>query len=219
MRIFSAYFREREGELKKLALETMGILRLTTPLEIESNDPAIAALNGWHHLLNNNPKGEEQILPLLLHDKKEQRHCAVGQSVRAAHLVFPLLKELKTASDPWVRVNLAIFLLRQRQCVAQASEVLFQFLKNTPDKLMWEEGLFATLQKSTVSRHPIIANYPEVKNQVTRLELPQLACHRRTPSRPHRHPVNFSRRVAGRSWDLPPKHFLVMSGLLTSTYC
>ena len=60
----------------------------------------------------------------------------------------------------------------QREECATVCAVLEDALQNCNEKWMFSEnGLFKTLEKSTLGHNPAIPNYPEVMNQTVRLEL------------------------------------------------
>ena len=86
---------------------------------------------------------------------------------------FPLVQEtFRTTKDPYVRLNLAMGLIHQRIACTEACQALFEGLKNLSERWEWQdEGGFRALAPSQALHDETVPNYPEVVNQITRLEV------------------------------------------------
>lgn len=160
--------------VREMALETWGILHL--PLEPQivalasSQEKSVAIKAGWVALL---VEGEGRYLrPFFVDKDPKVRLLATAALAKSGVRGVALATEMLSQSDdPYVRANLALFLLTQRTCVPEAASVLHDFVRDHQEKLMFSEGFFRCLQKSTLSHHTMIVNICEKVDQATRLEI------------------------------------------------
>ncbi len=163
-------------EVRRGALQAMGILRLPLHPRVEraayAKDPTVGVSGAWVLLLSDKSKGEAALSYWLHHDKRSTRSLAAAAiTASGAYGTDIAQKEIDLCDDPYVRVNLALALIGQRVDVEKSAKILDDFLRDHQDKLMWQEGFFSPLQKSTLSHNPTIPNFPEVNNQTVRLEI------------------------------------------------
>ncbi len=163
-------------EVRRGALQAMGILRLPLHPRVEraayAKDPAVGVSGAWVLLLSDKAKGEAALSYWLHHDKSGARSLAAAViTASGAYGTDIAQKEIDRCDDAYVRANLALALIGQRVDVEKSSKILDNFLRDHQEKLMWREGLFSPLQKSTLSHNPAIPNFPEVNNQTVRLEI------------------------------------------------
>ncbi|MCH9608926.1 MAG: hypothetical protein S4CHLAM45_03350 [Chlamydiales bacterium] len=169
-------------EVAASALRAVGFLRLegygayTTvdfvkPLA-KTLDPTVGVTASWVLLLHDKKAGEEAFSHWIFHEKQHVRAFAASAIASSGKYgVKTALMFLEKTTDPYVRANLALALIGQRVNCDQACAVLDELLSDPQERWMKEEGVFSTLQRSTLTHKPGIPNFPEVVNQTVRLEM------------------------------------------------
>jgi HEAT repeat protein len=146
---------------------------------LEENEPRVAITAAWV---------AQQIDPAFgapVFEKWLQNNLAENRRLAAAALastgengVALSIEVLKNSSlDPYVRANVALGLIGQRQEVQLASDCIYEFLSSEKKMWMWENRLnplFQILSPSQVRHIDQIPNYPEAIDQMTRLNLVSL---------------------------------------------
>lgn len=173
-------------QIRKAALQVAGVLRisdvkgtsirtLVAPMTQDA-DPSVAAIAGWVLMLDEDPRGQETLRRCLQDDKQEVRSFAAACLKGGGRYAHPLLEEtFHQARDPYVRMTCAIGLIGQRLNVQSACAALYEELSANNARWMWlEEGVFKGLAPSKHRHRPDIPQFPEVANQLVRLELLQL---------------------------------------------
>ena len=165
-------------DVQASALKGLGVMRFppnsaVKQLAKEARYPQVGILASWVWLLAEPERGEEIFSRWFAHKNKEVQALAASAVAAAGKYGTELARHyLEKAQDPYVRVNLALALIGQREACDEACRELDTFLATQSEKLMFsEEGLFRTLQKSTVVHRPGVPNFPEVVNQTVRLEM------------------------------------------------
>lgn len=166
------------------ALRALGLLRVKSfanqpisfyvkPLAYQALDSTVCITACWVLMLANPQDGERALTPFLTHKDDTVRTLAASAVAAAGPFGVSLAKNmLPKASDPYVRANLALALVGQRESCEEVCQVLDDFLKTNKERWMMDEkGFFQPLQKSTLSHNPAIANFPEAVNQTVRLTL------------------------------------------------
>lgn len=162
-------------EVKRAALESYGQARLSVTDEIRkisaSNDYYLAIPASWVILLEE--KESFDLLKWLESENPKARELAIGAVMQAGSYGVPLAKKIiETSKDPYILANAAIALLQQRVEIEKACEILYTFLNEEKELLMWEEEkTFSCIQKSSLRHNPLIPNFPEAMNQTVRLEI------------------------------------------------
>lgn len=162
-------------EVKRAALESYGFLRLPANDDIrkmaKSNDHYLAIPASWIILLEE--KSSEELLKWVKSEKQEARFLAIGAVMQSGSYGIEIAREIiNTSQDPYILANAAIALLQQRVEIAKACEILYTFLNEHPEMLMWdEEKTFSCIQKSSYRHNSLIPNFPEAMNQKVRLEI------------------------------------------------
>lgn len=171
-------FFDGQPDVRAAALKTYGILREPVTetikrLALRSLDPTVGITAAWVWLINEPEGGERGILRWLEHDQAHVRAVAASAVAASGKYGTSLAKKvLPHTTDSYVKANLALALIGQREGCDQACQILEQFLQNSREKWMLsEKGIFHTLEKSTLAHNPAIPNYPEVVNQTVRLEI------------------------------------------------
>lgn len=135
-------------------------------------DPTVGITASYALFLADSKEGEIAFDTWLSHKKPHvARKAAAACAKTGSKGVFLMKKYLEIASDPYVKANLAIGLLRERESIEKASEILYTFLAEHREKIMWQDGFFEALDTSTLSHHAVIANFPEAMSQMVRLEI------------------------------------------------
>ena len=139
----------------------------------------VAITASWLALLKGDKRGGKSLKNWALKGEDRYARLAAGSLAISGKAGVRLSKCLMRKSrDPYIQMTLAIGLIGQRESVDAACHVLTKHLSKT-EKWMWDTSLnplFRTLSPSRVPLSGQIPNYPEVINQVTRLEVLQILC-------------------------------------------
>lgn len=167
-----------QPDVRAAALKTWGIFRrgVTAAIKqiaLEDLDPAVGITASWIWLLEEPQEGEQGILKWIDSDRPHVRALAASAIASSGSYGIPLAKRLiRETKDPYVMANLALALISQREDCNYACQILTHLLNCNRERwMMREEGIFRTLERSTLSHNPAIPNFPEVMNQTVRLEL------------------------------------------------
>lgn len=174
---------DHHAEVRSLALQTLGTLGIKS-YEGESiadiaermlgdPDPSTAILAAWLLTIHNNEKGQQAFVRWFNHKNQAIRLQAASALTATGKHGFPLTLEIfQKTEDPYVRMNLALGLIHQRTQHAQACDALYKGLQEESGRWMWkQQGIFQILAPSNLRYQATIPNYPEVVNQLTRLEI------------------------------------------------
>jgi len=137
-----------------------------------ARDPMIGITAAWALLIQKHAIGEEALTHWLLHPNRETAAMAAASVAKSGPFGLKLAKEMiDQVEDPFVKANLAIALIGQRENCDKACLTLASALAIENERWMIDDALFSPIRESTVSHKAEIPNYPEVVNQTTRLEL------------------------------------------------
>ena len=173
--------KDHSPTIRKAALQVLGVLRVpdirryVAPLTKESNHE-VAIIAAWVLMLDRDPLGQESLQRWLQHENEEVR-CFAASCLRAGgQYANPLLLQtFYTSRDPYIRINCAMGLISQRMGCHDACEAIYHELVANDERWMWQdEGIFKGIAPSTLRHRPDIPQFPEVANQLVRLELLQL---------------------------------------------
>jgi HEAT repeat protein len=175
--------KDSRREVRKGALEVIGTLQVRTfqdrqmtdivkPL-LNDIDTEVAITAAFVLTLNNLETGQQAFKPFIESDDKETRLLAAAALAKAGKYAFPFIKEaFYEAEDPFVKLNLALSLIGQREMIGPACDALFDGLTLQKEQLMWVEvGIFKYLAPSTGCLKELIPNQKEAMNQLARLEI------------------------------------------------
>jgi HEAT repeat protein len=169
--------------VRAAALHTLGILRVTLNSNptlyalcaklLEDPNEQVAITAAWVLTLNNSSLGRQTFERFLTDETAEARHFAAAALASTGQYgIDQMVQHFDTSHDLFVRLNLAVGMMNQRRSVSQACDVLFRALMSNKERWMWEEEThFRILQPSKIQHEDWIANFPEVINQITRLEI------------------------------------------------
>lgn len=170
------------AQVRMAALQTLGILRLPhyqgqqssdiAAEKLNDPDPSVAIAAAWVLTLNDPMRGHQAFRSWLTHKIPSIRIQASAALCSCGKFGFPLALEIfRETSDPYVRMNLALALIRQRIAVEDACEVLCQGLMYNKDRWMWkDDGIFRALAPSS-QKQESMASHPEAQNQLVRLDI------------------------------------------------
>lgn len=176
---------DQVAEVRMAAIEAMGLMprkcTLTIAPEIarqhiNDNDPRVSIAAAWLLTLHVPSEGHCALEKWLNHDKKDYRMLACGAVVASGKYGVDLaVKYFQQTKDPYIRMNMAHALISQRTHTEKAAEAIYNELMNNRDRWMWQEiGIFRMLALSNVKLKEETPQYPEVTNQLVRLELLQV---------------------------------------------
>lgn len=141
----------------------------------KDSNPLVAITACYIAILKKYEFGERVLKKYIYNDDVENARFASCVLARLANQCFNLKKQIiKDHSDIYVKANLSLGLLSDRQLIKESSDILFDFLKNQKEKLMWEEKknpLFHVLCPSYIRHIDQIPRYPEAIDQMTRLHI------------------------------------------------
>ncbi len=168
--------KDTSSHVRISALNAFGLMGKGPCLEqLEDSDPYVAITAGWLALIRDDPKGEETLEKWMFDSNPDLRRissAAVAASgTRGVNLAW---KGIRKSTDPFVRANLSISLMKQRQHVKEASRVLYEVFQGQKEMLMWDQHanpLFRSLAPSRVKHIEQVPNYPLVVDQMVRLDL------------------------------------------------
>jgi HEAT repeat protein len=142
------------------------------------SDPAVAITACWAAFLAPVAGADEAMERWLNNPLAENRRLAAASLAALGERGVPLAtKALQESNDAYVRANVALGLLGQREHVPQCCDCLYTFLES--EKRMWmmdgrPNPLFQVLAPSQVRHKDQVPNYPEAIDQMTRLNLVSL---------------------------------------------
>lgn len=187
--LLHALVEDTHPDVQEAALRGLGLLRVTPSERVKqlaqhARHPRVGITASWVWILADPECGEKVFNHWLTHANSEVQAVAASTIAAAGPYGVELaLKYLEKTQDPYVQANLALALIGQRENCEKACALLDQLLREVDEKWMFaEEGIFRTLQKSTVRHNPIIPNFPELLNQKVRLELLNLLAIMEYPS-------------------------------------
>lgn len=142
---------------------------------LEDANPQVAITASWAAMLIDVQIGESHFKKWIEDSLPENRRLAAAAlsatGSRGAHLAANFLKK---SEDYYVKANLALGLIGQREEISSCCDILFHFLQTEKRMWMWDNRpnpLFQILAPSQVRHVDHIPNYPEAIDQMTRLNL------------------------------------------------
>jgi len=142
---------------------------------LEETHPQVSITAAWVATLCNLECGLQKFTFWLEHPISENRRCAASALAACGKQGVQFARDvLQTANDPYVRANVALGLIGQREEVHHAADCLYDFLSTEKRMWMWDNRmnpLFHTLSPSQIRHVDQIPNYPEAIDQMTRLNL------------------------------------------------
>lgn len=175
--------KDNSSEVRATVLQHLGTLRVdnindTKVVDIASSmivdrDPHVAISAAWLLTLHDPEKGQKAFFPWFSHANSEIRILAATALGSAGKYAFPLIVPMfKQSKDKFVKLNLAHALLVNRSNLPEASETLFEAIKNQKEKLDWEKnGIFRSIISSKKNYSDNPDENPVVLSQIVKLEI------------------------------------------------
>ena len=168
---------DHNPQVREQAVHAMGVLRSdktewVLPL-LDDTNPQVAITAAWVMTLQDSSLGQKAFRPWFQNTKKEIRLLAASALSATGKHGYPLVTEIfESATDPYVKMNLALGMIGQRVETEKATQALYQGFASQKENWAWEENSsFRTLVPSNVKHSELIPNYPEAVNLATRLEI------------------------------------------------
>lgn len=137
--------------------------------------PSVSITAGWLGVRVGMREADSLLRRWIFSEYSENRRLAAAAIAQLGPFGADIAKEcLEKASDRYVRLNLAIGLVGQREALSRCRDIIFNFLEGKSDKLMYERGenpLFSFIVPSEIRHVDQIPNYPEAVDQMTHLNL------------------------------------------------
>lgn len=147
---------------------------LITPFMSDSH-PIVAITASWACFLLDPKQGEQFLEKWVYHEHPQFRRLAACALARTGEKGVDLSsKVLFASSDPYVRANIALGLIGQRELAKECCDILYKLLVEDKRKWMWDDSknsLFSVLSPSSLRYVEHIPNYPEAVDQIVRLEI------------------------------------------------
>lgn len=186
---------DHHAQVRTVALYALGIVEeksdpalLSTIISqsillLNDPDPHVSITAAWLLAIKNTNIGLVTLKRWIEDDNPETRVIAASALVASGKYGINLLmKEFYLTTDPYVCMNLAFGLIYHRVDVEKACQVLLEGLLKENQRLMWkEQELFRVLAPSTLKYNDAIPQYPEVVNQLTRLEIINILAMMKSP--------------------------------------
>lgn len=149
---------------------------------LEDNNEIVAILAAWT-AIQYEPNLGQKYLSRWLHDKNKNTRILAATALRySGKYALPLMTEaFNTTKDPFVKANLAMGLVYERNSV-DASFYLKHFILSHHERLMWKELFhFKSLAEGNLSHTAGLPSLPEATDQLVRLEVFNLLAIMKTP--------------------------------------
>lgn len=140
---------------------------------IQDNNYQVALSAAWLLTLYIPEEGQRVLFHFLNDKRREVRYLAsAALSATGRYGITLTLDQFRAHVDPYVRLNLALGLIGQRQAVEEAAAYVNQMLLTNKEKWsMWEMGVFHATISQPIKNTDDALITPEIDNQLIRLEL------------------------------------------------
>lgn len=194
LNILTELLQDSQADVRKAALQSLGSFPLIDRFDetfakrlnqlCQDNDAEVAIYAAWvagRYVPSSIPNLFEK---WLRHEKQSVRIMAsaalASLGAKADHY---LLEAFRDSKDSYVRMNLAMGLIRERIDLNAGIDALYKGIEENKERWMTKDyGVFEALAPSDVKHNPLIPNYPEVANQLIRLEILNILAMMRHPS-------------------------------------
>lgn len=174
---------DHSSEVRMAALIAIGRLNessyngksIATMSEGMLKDPNIKVqiAAAWLLTLHDKMRGQQAFLPFLSHNNKDIRILASAALASCGKYSLPLSKQVfGNNQDPYVKMNLAIALIGQREATEEATKALYEGFNSSQERWMWKETEFGrALAQSDVKYTISEDEHPEAIHQLAQLEI------------------------------------------------
>jgi hypothetical protein len=182
LQLISPLLNDPSSTVRELALISFGLFQnlMDNQTDIKnifyknlsSTSLSTQATAAWALLLSNDKQAETWFLKAAEKKKPEELIIVVSRVMRSGKAGIPLAqKMLQKISEPYSRINLAVYLLMHRSAIEQSSKIIQETL---PSKTLigeHSENIFSWIGKTTACHDPNIPRLPEAEDLHTRLFL------------------------------------------------
>lgn len=142
---------------------------------LEDPSPLVAITAGYLLLINQEKIGETTLAHWLQSENLKWQRLAAAAIVASGRFGVDLaFKSIYQAKDPYVRLNLCIGLIGQREHITIACDTIFSILSQESGLWMWDKqthALFSPITPSDMVHIETIPNYPQIVDQLVRLDV------------------------------------------------
>ncbi len=174
--------RDTNPEVKKAAIKAVATCKVEEEevkkaliQALSFPDPEVKMTAAWALLTSKDLAGIKALEYWLTHGTQEERLMAAGAIRSAGPYGVEIAKKwLGKTGNAFIEANLALACLEQRVEVDRCAKIIDTFFQSSKEQWMQEEvgdGTLSYLKKGNLSHNPLIPNYPEAVNQVSRLEV------------------------------------------------
>jgi HEAT repeat protein len=176
--------------VRSLVISVLGTMEIEEKLlyEIESDldllirdvHSEVAILGAWLKLRIRPDEGRTLLLNWISSsDIQSSRFAAVILGVGGRDTATHLSKVLEEAKDPYIKVNIALAMVKQKIELKKAITYLKSFFLEVEDEIMWRAGIypmFNQMAPSNLYHSAQIPRYPALMDHLTRLDLLNVLC-------------------------------------------
>lgn len=142
---------------------------------VKDSNPFVAISACYLALLKDYNFAEDYLKKFIYSDDMENARFASCVLAKVSDKCFKLKKQvINNHCDKYVKANVALGLISERKLLAESSNILFNFLKDQKEKIMFDEQknpLFKILSPSYIRHVDQIPRYPEAVDQMTHLHI------------------------------------------------
>lgn len=184
---------DSQADVRKSALQALGSFPELPSLDAafinrlnqlsSDNDPEVAIYAAWVFGKYNPNAIEELFKPWQDHSKQSVRIIASAALASLGSKAGTyLIQAFNEAKDPYVKINLGMALIKERIALEEGLDALYKGIEESKERWMIKEfTVFDGLSPSDVKHNHLMPNYPEVANQLVRLEMLNILAMMRHP--------------------------------------
>ncbi len=140
---------------------------------LQDSHPQVVVMAAWVLFPVYPVQASEVFKTLALHHDSEIALMASGALSATGQSGVDLMVDVsKRSNNAYVKLNLALGLIQQRQYVEEGCLLLYDSIMSHREKWMWDDtGSFKVIAPSSIGYDELMPNHSEVVNQMTRLEI------------------------------------------------
>lgn len=174
---------DHSSEVRAAALQVFGVLRIkdhqnqrladVAAFMLNDPDSTVAITAAWVIILEDYSQGQKAFERWLVHENRRVRILAAAALGASGKYGLPyMLEAFRNSQDSFVKMNLALSLIRQRSAVNEACMALYEGLTVEKSRWMWnEDTIFRALVPTTIAKKASGDESPEATDQLARLEI------------------------------------------------
>jgi len=149
-------------------------LQIAVSLGIKDHDPTVSITASWLQLLLDSSKSQEIAKWIYSDDKRHSRLAAAAIATSGKQGINLAKEILQKHPDQYVKANVALGLISQRQAIDESLAVLFELLDNKQSLWMWaatQNPLFTQIAPSEIRHMQQMPQYPETMDLMAQLNV------------------------------------------------